>query len=61
MSYLRATWTAALLTGCLAAPEAAPLRIVRSTPAPGGDLPATAPIRIDFDGYLDPEQDFSRP
>lgn len=42
------------LAGCLVAPTPGPLRVVDQQPAQGGDHPSGAPIRIIFDGYLEP-------
>lgn len=48
------------LSGCLVAPTPGPLRVVDQQPAQGGDHPSGAPIRIVFDGYLDPDLPFRR-
>ncbi|MCA9527502.1 MAG: hypothetical protein KC549_14530 [Myxococcales bacterium] len=60
MSYLRLPWWALALAGCLAAPDAPALRIVGAVPASGEEHPAGAPLRVYFDGYLDPQMDFRR-
>lgn len=52
-------WTLTL-TGCLATPTPGPLRVIDQQPAQGGDHPSGAPIRIIFDGYLDPALPFGR-
>lgn len=52
--------SALILGGCLVAPSPEPLRIVDQQPAQGGDHPSGAPIRVVFDGYLDPDLPFGR-
>jgi hypothetical protein len=54
------TFLAAPLVGCMQTPERTPLRVVAIDPDPGGEHAADAPLRIVFDGYLDPAMDFDR-
>lgn len=47
-----------LAGGCLTPESPDALRVLDHEPAQGGRHPAGAPIRIVFDGYLDPEMNF---
>lgn len=51
---------AALLGGCLDEDALRPLQVIDSVPAAGADHPSGAPIRIVFDGYLDPTINLGR-
>lgn len=48
------------MSGCASDDSAGKLHIVDSLPAPGAAHPAGDPIRIRFDGYLDPLTDWSQ-